>query len=138
MRAARLEWLSVPTPHAAFAERARLGRGARLSLRELGFEIVASEEIASPAVHTIALPPHVDSVEFGEQLDASGVLLAYRSDYLIKENSVQVCLMGDHDATTLQTLIARLRDLVPLVEATPDSVVAAATTRDFARRDGSR
>jgi aspartate aminotransferase-like enzyme len=51
----------------------------------------------SPAVITIVLPPSVKSVVVGDWLEARGFWISYRSYYLIEQNLIQICLMGEFD-----------------------------------------
>jgi aspartate aminotransferase-like enzyme len=76
----------------------------RERLRELGLQIVAPDSHASPAVLTIALPSDVASKSIGWQLKKSGYLLSYNSEYLLKRNWIQICLMGEWSRDNLITL----------------------------------
>jgi aspartate aminotransferase-like enzyme len=76
----------------------------RERLRELELQVVASEAHASPAVLTIALPSDVASKSIGWQLKKSGYLLSYNSEYLLKRNWIQICLMGEWSRDNLITL----------------------------------
>lgn len=76
----------------------------RERLRELGLQIVAPDGHASPAVLTIALPSDVASKSIGWQLKKSGYLLSYNSEYLLKRNWIQICLMGEWSRDNLITL----------------------------------
>jgi len=76
----------------------------RERLRELGMQIVAPDSHASPAVLTIALPSEVPSKSIGWQLKKSGFLLSYNSEYLLKRNWIQICLMGEWSRDNLITL----------------------------------
>jgi len=67
----------------------------RGSLRKLGLQIVAPDAHASPAVVTIALPGEINSKTIGWQLKKAGYLLSYNSQYLLKRNWIQICLMGE-------------------------------------------
>lgn len=64
-------------------------------LRELGFQIVAPDAHASPAVITLALAADLSSKSIGWQLQKAGYLLSYKSEYLLRRNWIQVCLMGE-------------------------------------------
>ena len=77
-------------------------------LNQLGFDIVAPDSHAAPAVITIALPPSTSSVDVGRRLEEAGYLLSYNSDYLRGRNWVQVCLMGECS----EELIAPLLDVL--------------------------
>jgi aspartate aminotransferase-like enzyme len=71
----------------------------RAMIREAGFQIVAPDAHASPAVITLALPTEISSKSVGWQLQKAGYLLSYKSKYLLHRNWIQVCLMGEwtHD-----------------------------------------
>jgi aspartate aminotransferase-like enzyme len=90
---------------AATAEIARTLRG---QLRQMGFQVLAPEEAASPAVTTIVLPPTVASVAVGDALARQGFLLSYLSKYLVARNWIQICLMGEYRADALPDLLTCL------------------------------
>jgi len=92
-----------------FAEIAELSVWLRPKLRELGFDILAPDDYASPAVITLALPKSLSSQEIGDQLQAAGFLLSYQSQYLRDRNWVQICLMGDCSRQSLVALLTELR-----------------------------
>lgn len=94
-----------------FARTALLGQWLRQRLRAMGYQIVAPEEIASPAVVSIALPDTVKSLDIGAELEAAGFLLGYQSEYLVVRNWIQVALMGQY----LQHDIVRLVDLLAVL-----------------------
>jgi len=60
-----------------------------------GLDLVGNGARTSPAVITIALPPEMDSVKIGGAMHEAGYLLSYNSEYLRRENWIQVCLMGE-------------------------------------------
>jgi aspartate aminotransferase-like enzyme/GNAT superfamily N-acetyltransferase len=80
------------------------GRWLRTRLRERGFQLLAPDAHASPAVFTITLPPEVRSRDIGAQLKGEGYLLSHQSGYLLKRNWIQICLMGEWDPETLKAL----------------------------------
>ncbi len=82
-------------------------------LTRLGFNIVASHEHASPAVVTLALPEELSSKTVGWQLQKAGYLLSYRSDYLLKRNWIQICLMGELSRPHLESLLSILEMFRP-------------------------
>jgi aspartate aminotransferase-like enzyme len=84
---------------------ADVARGLRADLRRLGFQILAPEDVASPAVTTIVLPPKVSSVAVGDALARQGFQLSYQSRYLVARNWIQICLMGDYRADALPDLL---------------------------------
>jgi aspartate aminotransferase-like enzyme len=84
----------------------------RSGLREMGLEAVASPSCASPAVVTIALPREILAIRIGDELAEAGLLISYRSDYLLERNWVQICLMGAYAPGTIERLLAALQKAV--------------------------
>jgi len=76
----------------------------RAKIREIGFQIVAPDAHASPAVITVALPTEISSKSVGWQLQKAGYLLSYKSEYLLRRNWIQVCLMGEWTPDHLRAL----------------------------------
>jgi aspartate aminotransferase-like enzyme len=95
--------------HQPFAEIVELSLWLRPRLRELGFDILAPDAHASPAVITLALPKSISSRKTGDQLQAAGFLLSYQSEYLRDRNWIQICLMGDCSRQSLVALLTELR-----------------------------
>ena len=85
-----------------------LSRWIRNELRRRGFSILAADEDAFPAVMTIVLPQHVDSVWAGDCLEECGYLVSYKSSYLVARNWIQLCLMSEY----LDEMIVPLFDLL--------------------------
>jgi aspartate aminotransferase-like enzyme len=96
-----------------FTETAELARWLRPKLRELGFRILAPDELSSPAVMTLVLPEHVRSEQVGNELQGAGMWLSYQSEYLRARNWIQVCLMGDCPRSSLVSLLTELRAFAP-------------------------
>jgi aspartate aminotransferase-like enzyme len=94
-----------------FAQIADVSKWLRDRVRELGFQIVAAETLGSPAVVTIVLPPELSSRHVGWLLQQEGYLLSYKSEYLLKRNWIQICLMGEWSRENLMTLPNVLSDL---------------------------
>lgn len=90
-----------------------LSRWLRDQLREMGYTIIAEKVPTSPAVLTVALPPNLSSRTVGWQLQKAGYLLSYRSDYLLKRNWIQICLMGEFSQESLVSLLEVLRSYRP-------------------------
>jgi len=76
----------------------------RTRLREVGFQLVAPDAHAAPAVFSLALPREIASKHIGAQLKKAGYLLSYNSGYLLQRNWIQICLMGEWSRETLETL----------------------------------
>ena len=95
-------------PGERFSEIEEHSARVRAGLTRMGLGVVAPASHASPAVLTIALPAEVSAVRVGDALANAGVLLSYRSDYLLERNWVQICLMGQYDQATVDRVLAML------------------------------
>lgn len=104
-----------------FEVTATLSTWLRHALRARGFRIVAPDSHASPAVISLALAEHLDSQQLGRELETRGFLLSYNSEYLVKRNWMQICLMGQCS----QEEIAPLLDLLTALTAQPGSGAAS-------------
>jgi len=94
-----------------FKRIARAAEWLRRELRAAGFDVVAPEDWAAPAVTTLALPAEVCSRQVGAALRKAGFLAGYQSAYLLQRNWLQVSLMGEFSEANLQALIDALRDV---------------------------
>ncbi len=103
----RVDWQSK------FERVTALSRRLRTRLAEMAYRIVAGEAHTSPAVVTVALPAEINSKTVGWQLQKAGYLLSYRSDYLLKRNWIQICLMGEFSEQHLDALLEILRNFSP-------------------------
>jgi aspartate aminotransferase-like enzyme len=91
-----------------FAELRDVSAWLRPALRELGLELIGADADASPAVMTIALPEQLGSAVIAGQLQEAGFLVSYNSDYLRRENWLQICLMGEFQREKLVSLLNHL------------------------------
>ncbi|MDH3981644.1 MAG: aminotransferase class V-fold PLP-dependent enzyme [Kiritimatiellaceae bacterium] len=66
----------------------------RRKLAEIDAPILAADSCAMPAVITVALPEIHSSETIGDKLKEHGVLISYRSHYLLERNWIQACMMG--------------------------------------------
>jgi len=80
---------------------------------EMGYSLIASETPTNPAVLTVALPAQVSSKAVGWRLQKAGYLLSYRSEYLLKRNWIQICLMGEFSNEQLDSLLEVLAHFAP-------------------------
>jgi aspartate aminotransferase-like enzyme/predicted N-acetyltransferase YhbS len=94
-----------------FVEIVELSNWLRPRLRELGFQILAPDDHAAPAVITLVPPPSVDAMELGNRLLEAGFLASYQSDYLRDRNWLQICLMGECTRASLVALLSELQRL---------------------------
>ena len=70
-------------------------------------------------VLTLALPQEISSKTVGWQLQKAGYLLSYRSEYLLKRNWIQICLMGEFSRQHLSSLLSILETFRPRRTAAP-------------------
>ncbi|OIR03609.1 soluble hydrogenase 42 kDa subunit [mine drainage metagenome] len=81
------------------------GLWLRQSLRTMGFDLVALEDHACPAIVSIRLEEPGAAVSLGEELRARGFWLSYASSYLRDQNWIQVALLGDPSRESLKKLV---------------------------------
>jgi len=67
----------------------------RSELESMGLKILASTDCRAPHITTIVLPKEIPSSLVGDELLEKGILVSYRSDYLMKDNLIQICFMGE-------------------------------------------
>jgi aspartate aminotransferase-like enzyme len=86
-------------------ERARTKSAAlRAALRSHGLPPLAADVDAAPGIITVALPGEVCAADVGVALLEEGFQIACQSRYLRQRNWLQICLMGEFDATALRRL----------------------------------
>jgi aspartate aminotransferase-like enzyme/GNAT superfamily N-acetyltransferase len=95
-----------------FAEVQRLNTLLRAELEKVGLQLFAAQDVSSPAVLCIILPDEVSSLEIGGRLEERGLLLSFRSGYLVERNLIQICLMGDICEGQCRSLLAVFLDLL--------------------------
>jgi aspartate aminotransferase-like enzyme len=78
-----------------FAETVEMSGWLREQLVESGFQLIGNGAPVSPAVITIKLPAEMDSVKMGSAMQEAGYLLSFNSEYLRRQNWIQICLMGE-------------------------------------------
>ena len=78
-----------------FANVKQWSRDLRSEFDEIDLSILAEEECRAPHITTIVLPKTISSLEIGRLLEEEGILISYRSDYLIEKNHIQICFMGE-------------------------------------------
>ena len=64
-------------------------------LENLGLRILADQSCRAPHVTTIVLPETIKSLDMGKLLEDEGILVSYRSEYLVAKNYIQICFMGE-------------------------------------------
>jgi len=102
--------------------RARDGRWLRGALERAGFNLVAPPEVASPDVHTLALPANLSASTMGELRRARRWLVRFESGNPRARNWLQVGLLGEH----LGVALRRYRPGWPMPHVATDSARGAA------------
>jgi aspartate aminotransferase-like enzyme len=87
---------------------AQLNQLLRYELADLNDLLIARRSPA-PFILSIAMPPDLSSVAFGDALDRDGWSVSYRSTYLIERNWIQVALMGQVNESDVRALAAELK-----------------------------
>jgi len=105
-----------------FAELEETSAWLRAKLRETGFQLVGGSARTSPAVITIALPEKLNSTSIGNLMKESGFLLSYNSEYLRKQNWIQICLMGE---IAREKIVALTNSLQRVCKLEPKPAVSA-------------
>ena len=67
----------------------------RTDFERINLTILAEENCRAPHVTTIVLPKAISSIEMGKLLEDEGILVSYRSEYLLEKNHIQICFMGE-------------------------------------------
>lgn len=67
---------------------------AQQMLEEKGIKTLVNKEENSNSTITIALSKEFDSCEIGNKLKEKNILISFESEYLIKNNWIQICFMG--------------------------------------------
>jgi aspartate aminotransferase-like enzyme len=78
-----------------FENTRRWSEEIRNELEGIGLSILANKNCRAPHITTVALPKTRSSLEVGNSLEEEGILVNYRSEYLIEKNYFQICFMGE-------------------------------------------
>lgn len=81
-------------PKVRYADINRKASWLRTQLRASKFNVLCADETSSPAVTTVVFSQNHHSEEIGNRLEQSGILVSYKSEYLLKRNWMQICFMG--------------------------------------------
>lgn len=84
-------------------------------IEALGLNILATKSCRAPHVTTIVLPEEISSLEVGNIMANAGFLISFRSEYLLCENRIQICLMGECQRPTGR-LIYYLRQAIQYIQ----------------------
>jgi len=99
-----------------FKDIAVKGSALRTRLQQLGLKVVAGDSHSNPAVTTIALPSEVSSKKLALNLEKDGFRISYNSNYLVRRNWIQICLMSDLALEMLDPLLDALKSNLRLVK----------------------
>lgn len=92
------------------AQRNADGRTLRARLAALGCEVLGREEASAPWVLTLRPPRGCAAFDLGEALERRGVVLSYRSGYLVERSLLQVCRMGERREGEIEALVGVLAE----------------------------
>jgi aspartate aminotransferase-like enzyme len=96
-----------------FADTRETSVGLRTKLLDLNFDLIGGATRTSPAVITLALPSELNSVTAGRLMQEAGFLLSYNSEYLRRNNWIQICLMGEVARDKTDALVNALHGVCP-------------------------
>ena len=100
---------SLENPEPVYASIERKSRLMRKMIANKNLKIINEARISSPAVVTIELPGHVNSVEVGKMLAEQGCYVSYNSAYLVKKNWIQTFITrntSERAISSFEALIA--------------------------------
>ena len=84
---------------------------------ELNYDVISLKSNAlHPAIITIKLPQSISSTEFGQFLTQKNIAISYGSDYLIRQNLIQICLFSEIGKDDLHYIVNVLAKAAKLFE----------------------
>ncbi len=81
------------------------------ALRTAGFEPVGDAKNIIPSVITLELPASMPSPFIAAQMEKMGIYISYNSEYLRRQNRIQICLMGSVSQRDIAGLLRALGNL---------------------------
>ena len=85
----------------------------RNQISQLSPDIVPLEgKTFHPAIITIKLPASICSTALGTQLEAYNISINFNSDYLVKQNMIQICLFSDPSDNDLQYFMSVMKSII--------------------------
>ncbi|AYQ57657.1 aspartate aminotransferase [Bathymodiolus thermophilus thioautotrophic gill symbiont] len=85
---------------AQFSQVEKWSHDFRVKIEKTGLKVLAHENYRAPHITTIVLPEGVSSSKLGQKMLNLGILVSYNSNYLLENNWMQVCFMGDCQQVT--------------------------------------
>jgi len=101
--------VNLMNPSDSLFETGEAARFLRKNVKEMGFEAIGDFDNSSSAITTIQLPKTLKSVDIGNKLKKSGFELSFNSEYLVKRNWIQICLMGNWSKTGVNSFPKALK-----------------------------
>jgi len=95
-----------------YSHRLSIAKKIKEELSLAGFELFGDQNHSSPGVITIRLQDGISSLKVGELLEMEGCWISYRSQYLVRRNLVQVCIMGKQLVASLEKLPLLLKSAI--------------------------
>ena len=93
-----------------YADIKEKGSWLRNQISELGYDLFPLGcDSLHPAIITIGLPGSVDSTLFGRLMEEQNILVNYNSEYLIRQNMIQICLFSDLSENDMNFIIKVIR-----------------------------
>tara|TARA_A100001037_G_scaffold306862_1_gene357549 strand:- start:18376 stop:19428 length:1053 start_codon:yes stop_codon:yes gene_type:complete len=96
-------------PNRSFLEAVEASNFLRKNIADLGLNVLGDLSDSAPAVTTIQLPKVLNSIKIGNKLKHYGFELSFNSEYLVKRNLIQICLMGNWSKSGLKKFPATLK-----------------------------
>jgi aspartate aminotransferase-like enzyme len=81
-------------------------------LRKIGLNTVIPDKHANPAIITLGLPDQFRSETVGSRLENEGYSISCRSNYLLRRNWIQICLMGNYTQDELTPVLEILGQIL--------------------------
>jgi aspartate aminotransferase-like enzyme len=79
-----------------FADITEKSTWLRTRISQLGYDLFPKEcESLHPAIITIVMPESMNSVKFGKLMEDHNFSVNYNSEYLVRQNMIQICLFSD-------------------------------------------
>ncbi len=85
----------------------------RVKIEKTKLKVLAHENYRAPHITTIVLPKSVSSSKLGKKMLNLGILVSYNSSYLLKNNWIQICFMGDCQQVTEDAIKYLERAVMP-------------------------
>ena len=92
-------------PTQIFAEVSERAKKVRTTVEKAGLAILAPENIAAPAIMTLAMPDGLSATQLGNNLFLNGFNVHYESGYLRDRNWLQISCMNNVSNRELDNML---------------------------------